>query len=111
VWECDVDGRRIFSDTRCGAHATVRQLNELNMIDSKLAYARAAPRSYGPGYYPQAGAGYDRDPGAARDTPPDDSDANYPIYSGAPVIVVHDRWRRDHLPHRTNHPQPRAARP
>ena len=113
VWECDVDGRRVFSDSQCGAHATVRQLSELNVIDSKTAYPPAAPRPYspGPGYYPQPGPGYDRDAAPASDAPPDDSDANYPIYTGAPVVVVRDRVRRDHLPHRGNHPQPRASQP
>jgi hypothetical protein len=112
VWECDVDGRRVFSDTQCGAHATVRQLAEVNVIDSSAVSTRVPPRSYGPGpgYYPQPGPGYDRGPGSASDAPLDDS-GDYPIYTGAPVVVVHDRWRRDHVPHRPNHPQARAARP
>jgi hypothetical protein len=105
VWECDVGGQRVFSDTQCGAHATVRQLSEPNVIDSSAAYARVPPRAHGPGpgYYPQA------EP--ANEAPPDDSDANYPLYTGAPVVVVHDRTRRDHPAHRGNHPQPRSARP
>jgi hypothetical protein len=41
----------------------------------------------GPGYYPQ--------PEPASDAPPDDSDAGYPVYTGTPVIVARDRWRRD----------------
>jgi hypothetical protein len=111
VWECDVDGRRVFSDTQCGAHATVRQLSELNVIDSSAAYAHVAPRPYAPGYYSQPGPGYDRDPGPASDTPTDDSDANDPIYTGTPVIVARDRSHRDQLAHRDNHPRPRPARP
>jgi hypothetical protein len=111
VWECDVGGQRVFSDTQCGAHAAVRQLNELNVIDSSAAYAQRAPRPYSPGYYPQPGPGYGREPVPAGDTPSDDSDANNQIYTGTPVVVVHDRWRRDHLAHRGNHPQARAARP
>jgi hypothetical protein len=105
VWECDVGGQRVFSDTQCGAHATVRQLTELNVIDSSAAYVRVPPPRYGPGpgYYPQA-----EPPSEA---PPDDSDANYPVYTGAPVVVAHDHWRRDHVARRGNHPQPRAARP
>ncbi len=112
VWECDVDGRRVFSDTQCGAHATVRQLTEVNVIDSSAASAPVAPRAYGagPGYYSQPGPAYDRGPGPAVDTPPDDSGADSPIYTGT-TVVVHDRWHRDHLPHHGNHPQPRAARP
>jgi len=115
VWECNVGGRRVFSDTPCGAHATVRQLTELNVIDSSTANARIAPRPYGSG--PGPGAGYYPQPEPAGDTPPDDSDAGYPVYTGTPVIVARDRWRRDHLVHRDNlahrgnHPPPRAARP
>jgi hypothetical protein len=105
VWECELGGQRVFSDTQCGAHATVRQLSELNVIDSSTAYARVPPRPHGPspGYYPQ--------PEVAGEAPPDDSDANYPVYSGTPVVVVHDRRRRDHPAHRGNHPQARPARP
>jgi hypothetical protein len=105
VWECDVGGQRVFSDTQCGAHATVRQLSELNVIDSSAGYARVPPRPYGPGpgYYPQA------EP--ASEAPPDDSDGNYPVYTGSPIVVVHDHTRRDQVPHRANHPQPRSARP
>jgi len=106
VWECDSNGQRVFSDTQCGAHATVRQLTELNVIDSPAAYVRGTPRPDGypptPGYYPQA------EP--ASEAPPADSDAGGdPIYTQ--VIVVHDRPRRDQLAHHGNHPRPRAAHP
>jgi hypothetical protein len=108
VWECGVAGQRVFSDKQCGAHATVRQLTELNVFDSSTAYAHVPPRPYGgpgpaPGYYPQ--------PEPASEAPPEDSDANYPVYTGTPVVVVHDHRHRDHGAHRGNHPQPRAARP
>ena len=103
VWECEVNGQRVFSDVQCGAHATVRQLTELNVFDPSAAYGRSTPRPYGagpgPGYYPQ--------PMPPSEAPPDDSDAGGgdPIYSQ--VIVVHDRaWR---LAHHSNHPHPRAA--
>ena len=33
VWECDVNGQRVFSDVQCGTHATVRRLTELNVFD------------------------------------------------------------------------------
>jgi hypothetical protein len=111
VWQCDVGGQRVFSDTQCGAHATVRQLTELNVFDSSTAYAQRAPRPYGPGPAPGPGPGYYPQPEPASEAPPDDSDANYPIYTGTPVVVVHDRVRRDHLAHHGNHPQPRGARP
>jgi hypothetical protein len=104
VWECDVNGRRVFSDVQCGTHATVRQLSEPNVIDSAAAYPRGTSRPYGsgpgPGYYPQA----------ASEAPPDDSDGGGdPI--DTQVIVVHDRARRDQLARHGNHPHPRAAHP
>jgi hypothetical protein len=107
VWECDVNGQRVFSDVQCGTHATVRQLTELNVFDSTAAYGRGTPRPYGygtgPGYYPQ--------PMPASEAPPDDADAGGggPIYTQ--VIVVHDRPRRDQPAHHGNHPHPRAAHP
>ena len=103
VWECAVNGQRVFSDVQCGTHATVRQLTELNVFDPSAASGRGTPRPYGygpaPGYYPQ--------PMPASEAPPDESAAGGgdPIYSQ--VIVVHDRaWR---LAHHIDHPHPRAA--
>jgi hypothetical protein len=106
VWECDVNGQRVFSDVQCGTHATVRQLTELNLFDSSAAYGRGTPRPYGSG----PGPGYPQ-PMPASEAPPDDSDTGGgdPIYSQ--VIVVHDRPHRDQLAHHGNHPRPRAARP
>jgi hypothetical protein len=106
VWECDVNGQRVFSDVQCGTHATVRQLSELNVIDSAAAYGRGTPRAYGygpgPGYYPQ--------PAPASEAPPDDSDAGGdPIYTQ--VVVVRDRVRRDQQAHHSTRPHPRAAHP
>jgi hypothetical protein len=109
VWECDIDGQRVFSDVQCGAHATVRQLTELNVIDSAVAYPRGAPRpdgyapgpgSPGPGYYPQP---------MPSEAPPNDSDAGDPLYTQ--VIVVRDRLHREQLAHHGNRPHPRAAHP
>lgn len=102
VWECEVNGQRVFSDVQCGAHATVRQLAELNVFDPSAAYGPATPRPYrdgpGPGYYTPSMP--------ASDVPIDDSDAGGgdPIYSQ--VIVVHDRAARSA---RHDHPHPRAA--
>jgi hypothetical protein len=106
VWECDVNGQRVFSDVQCGTHATVRQLSELNVIDSAAAYGRGPARAYGyapdPGYYPQ--------PVPASEPPPEESDAGGdPIYTQ--VVVVHDRARRDQRAHHGTRPHPRAAHP
>jgi hypothetical protein len=104
VWECDIDGQRVFSDVQCGAHATVRQLTELNVIDSAAAYPRGAPRpegyAPGPGYYPQP---------VPSEAPPNDSDAGDPLYTQ--VIVVRDRLHREQLARHASRPHPRAAPP
>jgi hypothetical protein len=105
VWECQVNGQRVFSDVQCGTHATVRQLTEPNVFAAGAAYGRGTPRPYGdgpgPGYYPQA----------ASEAPPDDSDAGGGDPISTQVIVVHDRVHRDQLAHHGNHPHPRAAHP
>jgi hypothetical protein len=102
-----IDGQRVFSDAQCGAHASVRQLSELNVMDSSVAPARGAPLPYGrdpgpaPGYYPP--------PLPASDG--DESKGSDPLYTSPQVIVVRERGRHDHVPHRVNHPHPRAGRP
>jgi hypothetical protein len=54
VWECRVNGQRTFSDAPCGARAVVRQLGQLNRMDStpavsydsyETAYAAAADQT------------------------------------------------------------------
>jgi hypothetical protein len=109
VWECVIDGQRIFSDTQCGAHASVRQLSNLNVMDAYEAspgYSRGGyPRDPAPRY----GASPDRDP--ASDAGADEPEADSPVYANSPIIVVHERGRRDHNPRRHNHPHPRATRP
>jgi hypothetical protein len=94
----------VFSDTQCGAHASVRQLRDLNVMDPSSApvpYPRegnspsAYPPSYpqGDGYYPS-------------DTTADDYGSD--PYVSAPYVVVHDRYRRTHPPHRNVRPHPHA---
>jgi hypothetical protein len=103
VWECELNGQRVFSDVQCGTHATVRQLPQLNVFDPSAAYARDTPRPYGYA----GGPGEHSPPMPANDAPPEDAEggADDSIYSQ--VIVVHDRaWR---LAHHRNHPHPRAG--
>jgi len=98
VWECQVDGQRVFSDTRCGAHASVRHLSELNLMASSApaGYDRP-PRT---GYYP---------PSPAMDEPapyPSDDEAGYT----GPSVIVRERLRREQA-RRDHRPRARAARP
>lgn len=105
VWECEIGGQRVFSDTRCGAHAAVRQLSDLNLMDSQDAYPHRASRPYNPApdhYEP---------PPPPSDAGSDAADTGYPLYEGSPVIVVRERGRRDHYPRRGSRPHPRAAHP
>jgi hypothetical protein len=105
VWECNSNGQRIFSDVQCGAHATLRQLTELNVFDPTVANGHSTARPYGYG----PGPGYSPPPGPTSDAPPDDTGGGDPIYTQ--VIVVHDRSHRDQPAHHGSHPRPRAAHP
>jgi hypothetical protein len=105
VWECDINGQRVFSDVQCGSHATVRQLRDLNVMDSSTA-----PQPYGYGA-PYPGYRYPPPPAASPPPPvyyPDEAPADYSgdPYVGDSYIVVHDRYRRYHHPHPQAHPRP-----
>jgi hypothetical protein len=102
VWECDVDGQRVFSDTKCGAHASVRQLHGLNVMDASTA-PQPAPYPY-PGAY-GGGTAYPPSYNAPQD---DEAAADYSgdVYVGERVIAAHDHPHRDHRPH-SSHPHPR----
>lgn len=105
VWECDVDGQRIFSDTKCGARASVRQLRDLNVMDASAA-PRPAPYPYPSAGAYGGGAGYPPGYYAPQD---DEAAADYSgdAYVGDRVIVAHDRPHREHRPHSTRpHPRP-----
>jgi hypothetical protein len=89
VWECVVDGERTFSDAPCGAHSSIRQLSELNLMDS----ARARSVSY---------VGYDQGyaPPTTDQYPPDL--VNYTNVN-TEVIVIDERMRRGHPSRQSNH--------
>jgi hypothetical protein len=59
VWQCIHNGQRVFSDTRCGDGATIRQLNDTNRMDTAPAWRGAAyPAAYPapfPAPYPDEG--------------------------------------------------------
>jgi hypothetical protein len=102
VWECEVNGQRVFSDVQCGAHATVRQLNDLNVMDSPTA-PRSAPYGYGARYSSSAPPAYYASPPPMDDTP---ADYSGDPYVGAPFVVVREHNNREHRPHPYTHPQP-----
>ncbi len=89
VWECVVNGERTFSDAPCGAHSSVRQLSELNLMDS----AQVPPEPYG-GYdarYPTT---------VAEQYMPDVGNESY---SSPEVILINERMRRARPPGHGNH--------
>ena len=48
VWECVINGQRTFSDVRCGARPSVRQLNQLNIMDATAVHPVVPYDSYRP---------------------------------------------------------------
>jgi hypothetical protein len=87
VWQCIRDGQRVFSDTRCGEGATIRQLNDTNRMDTAPAW-RGGFRSPGQGAYPAYDSPYADERGP--EEPVD------PVYGTQAVTVVS---RTQHVPH------------
>jgi hypothetical protein len=108
VWQCVIDGQRVFSDSPCGAHASIRQLGDLNVMDAPPpAPSRAYPYPYPPAYpYPPP---YSPAPTWGSGTV-DDSDYDY----GPDVLAVYARAHRNsylrHNGHVHPHPQPQPRR-
>ncbi len=103
VWECTEHGQKVFSDSRCGNGASVRQLGELNMMEATMASPPNPYPIYRPGY---GGAAYPSAPPLAPQMapPPQDDEADSGavadyFYPGQQFIPARDRPRREHLPH------------
>jgi len=86
VWQCIRDGQRVFSDTRCGEGATIRQLNDTNRMDTAPAW-HGGFRSPGQGAYP-ADAPYADERGPEEPVDP---------VSGTQAVTVVSRTQ--HVPH------------
>jgi hypothetical protein len=84
VWECVVNGQKIFSDSRCGESASIRQLGELNRMDATPVLPAAV--------YRPPDAGYALPP----PEPYAPEFANDP-YVSEQVIVINERTRREHM--------------
>jgi hypothetical protein len=95
VWQCVVNGQKIFSDSRCGADASVRQLSEVNRM-------AATPVSRAPAYpaYPMYPTAY------PEDYP--DQDAPAENSASSPFIVINERGRHEDG-RRTHHPEHRSG--
>jgi hypothetical protein len=96
VWQCVVNGQKVFSDSRCGADASVRELSEVNRM-------AATPVSRTPAYpYPM----YPPSAGYSADYP--DQDAPAESSASGPFIVINERGRREDG-RRTHPPEHRSG--
>jgi hypothetical protein len=103
VWQCVVNGQKVFSDKRCGNGASVKQLGDLNVMDVAGAPAQASygryPPGYGGGAYPSSAPPYSDDQDDADNVASD-------FYPGQQVIIARERARREHLRRLDNHARP-----
>lgn len=89
VWQCTVDGQKTFSDKRCGAGASIRQINDVNRMDPT-----PVPRIH---FY-ESGASY-----PARGAPEEDAGqpvSSDPIYATAVIVNRLGNRPRPRHPHR-----------
>ncbi len=103
VWECLEHGQKVFSDSRCGPGAAVRQLREVNTMEATEVAPPSPYPLYRPGY---GGAAYPSPSPAAPQMapPPQDDEEDYGdaagyFYPGQPFIPARNRPRREHRPH------------
>ncbi len=89
IWQCVSNGQKTFSDSPCGAGASVHQLSEINRMD-------ATPVSHTTAYSAYPSLNY-----AAAPPDQDTSDVDGGGYSTSQVIAVSERQRREHS-HRTH---------
>jgi hypothetical protein len=105
VWQCIVNGQKIFSDKRCGNGASVRQIGDLNVMD-----VPAAPQAP----YGVYRSGYGGAPYPSSAPYPDDQDdtgsSAGDVYGGPPFIVARERARREHSSRQDNHVRPSPNR-
>jgi len=92
IWQCTVNGQKTFSDSPCGAGATLRQVSQVNRMDpTPAAHVPVYPQSPGV-YYPPA--------------PAEDVPSSNDIDAAPSVILINER-RHDHRPP----PHPHDRRP
>jgi hypothetical protein len=85
VWQCTVNGQRIFSDAPCGPGASLRQLSEVNRMDP-------TPEPRNPVYvYPSPPPAYFPAPAEEYAPPPPT-----PFYATQPGLLIFNQARREH---------------
>jgi uncharacterized protein DUF4124 len=100
VWQCKVNGQRIFSDSPCGAGASIRQLSAVNGMDAAPPVHTYRYPTYGPG------AGYTPAPAYDADSS-QDAQINE-VYGANQYVIIEER--RPHEHHPPPHPQFHALR-
>lgn len=60
IWQCEVNGHKIFADSPCGAGASIRALNETNRMNPTPIAPRSAYAAY-PAYEPPYTEPYSED--------------------------------------------------
>jgi hypothetical protein len=84
IWQCTVNGQRIFSDSPCGPGASLRQLSEVNRMDP-------TPEPRNPIYvYPSPPPAYFPAPADEYVPPPPPT----PFYATQPGLLLFNRARR-----------------
>jgi hypothetical protein len=82
IWECAINGQRIFSDKRCGEKPSVRKIGPINTMDPTPIF--------------RSNSSYERQSSSVAEYPdPSEqqlADNSYPVYVGVPY---HERRRSD----------------
>ena len=100
IWQCEINGQKVFADSPCGAGASVRQVGEVNRMNPTPIYSRSTYAAYqppDPAYVNQPGEDIQSAPGNT-------------VYVTRPVFLyaVPPRWQRPLHPHHPGpHPSPR----
>lgn len=105
IWECTINGQKTFSDHPCGDESSLRELGEINRMDSTPILPRA--RSYEPESRYQPEYSYPNEQENPAPSEQQLADNWYPVYVGIPV---HERGRPDHAHRPPSHhrgPPPR----
>jgi hypothetical protein len=95
VWQCAVNGQKIFSDSPCGETASIRQLGQVNRMDP----TPVAPA----GAYQSSDAGYA--PASAEQNSPDSANN---VYMSEQVYVINEPTRREHTSRLHHHDRGRS---
>jgi hypothetical protein len=101
IWQCVVNGQKTFSDSPCGADASVHQLSAVNRMEATPIRRTPVYAAYSP--YPVDPPMY------AFDSSDQDAPDTYAGSSSSQIIVFNERERAAHRP-QAHHPEHRPGR-